>query len=175
MAIDTKFLNGPVPGSSLTGTPGNTPWENPPQYVAVEDVIEFYTERITDEDVADSIVKALEGGISVDVIAEQIVTSAGMNGVHTYDAGVLATPVVRELIMYVADLYNVDYIESYAKQAKQKRIPSAVAKEIAKEISAEMKKPPTTMPDLESKIQQGSSGLMARPTPAAQPTTMMEE
>ena len=42
MAIDPKFLAGPIPGSSLTGTPGNTPWENPPQYAAVEDVIEFY-------------------------------------------------------------------------------------------------------------------------------------
>lgn len=170
MAIDIKFLNGPVPGSSLTGTPGNTPWENPPQFAAVEDVIEFYTERITDEDVAESIVKALEGGITVETVAEQIVSSAGMNGVHTYDAGVLVNPIVRELIMYVGDLYQVDYIESYNKQAKQKKVAPEVARQIAKEIAAELKKPPMNAPIVEAGGIGGGNGLMSKPT-----TTMAEE
>lgn len=167
MAIDPKFLAGPIPGSSLTGTPGNTPWENPPQYAAVEDVIEFYIERLTDEDVAESIVKALEGGITVDNIAEQVVTSAGMNGVHTYDAGILVNPVVRELIMYVGDLYAVDYVESYEKQAKQKKIPSNIAKQIAKELSTEFKQ--TSTPSIGDRMTSSVSGLMSKPT------IMMEE
>lgn len=165
MAIDPKFLGGPIPGSSLTGTPGNTPWENPPQFAAVEDVIDFYTERLTDEDVAESIVKALESGLTVDSIAEQVITSAGMNGVHTYDAGILVHPVVRELIMYVGDLYAVDYVESYEKQAKNKKVPIDIAKQIAKEISMEVRKPP--MQDTGDRMTGRVGGLMSRP--------MMEE
>jgi hypothetical protein len=167
MAIDPKFLGGPVPGSSLTGTPGNTPWENPPQFAAVEDVIDFYTERLTDEDVAESIVKALEGNLTVDMIAEQIVTSAGMNGVHTYDAGILVTPVVRELIMYIGDLYAVGYVDSYESSARKKKVPSMLAKQIAKELAQEIKQP--SMSNMGDRVSSRASGLMARPT------IMMEE
>ena len=37
----------PVPGQSLTDTPGNYPWEHPPQYADPAEVAEFLVANIT--------------------------------------------------------------------------------------------------------------------------------
>lgn len=156
MAIDPKFLTSPIPGASLTGEPGNYPWENPPQFAKIEEVIDFYTERMTDDDVEAAIITALDTGISVEAMAEQIVSSGVMNGVHTYDVSVLVNPVIREMIMYVADINGISYTESYEKTAMEKRVPRAIAKEIAREIAKEAQTQEPAPMEMERK------GLMAK-------------
>lgn len=156
MAIDPKFLTSAIPGSSLTGEPGNYPWENPPQFAKIEEVIDFYTERMTDDDVEAAIITALDTGISVEAMAEQIVSSGVMNGVHTYDVSVLVNPVIREMIMYVADINGISYTESYEKTAMEKRVPRAIAKEIAREIAKEAQTQEPAPMEMERK------GLMAK-------------
>jgi hypothetical protein len=156
MAIDPKFLTAPIPGSSLTGEPGNYPWENPPQFSKIEEVIDFYTERMTDDEVEAAIITALDTGISVEVMAEQILTSGVMNGVHSYDVSVLVNPVIREMIMYVGDVNQIDYTEAYAKDITKKRVPRDIAKEIAREISKEAQAPEPAPMEEERK------GLMAK-------------
>lgn len=156
MPIDPKFLTAPIPGSSLTGEPGNYPWENPPQFSKIEEVIDFYTERMTDDDVEAAIISALDTGISVEAMSEQILNSGVMNGVHSYDVSVLVDPVIREMIMYVGDINSIDYIESYEKEAAKKRVPREIAKEIAREISKEAQAPAPAPMEVERK------GLMAK-------------
>jgi hypothetical protein len=51
MATPEDFLSGPIPGQSLTDTPGNYPWEKPPEMVEVEDVVKFYINKLADQDV----------------------------------------------------------------------------------------------------------------------------
>lgn len=162
--IDPEYLQGPIPGMSLTSEPGARPWENPPVYVNVEDVVEFYTERILDPETEDFVILVLEKGISVEATADYLVSSGVMNGMHTTDVAFLVTPVVRELIMYVADSAGIDYVESYDKLDREKRIPRRIAKEIVQEIFGE---------ELEKKEEMeqpapAAGGLMARrPAPPA--------
>ena len=122
---------------SLTSEPGARPWENPPVYVEVGDVVAFYTERILDQDAEDFIVMTLEKQISVEAAANHLVSSGVMNGMHTMDTAFLVTPVVRELLMYVGDLAGVDYVESYSKLEKEQRMPRSLARKIVEEIFAE--------------------------------------
>lgn len=157
MAIDPKFLNSPIPGSSLTGEPGNYPWENPPQFAKIEEVIDFYTERMTDDDVEAAVITALDTGISVEAMADQILTSGVMNGVHTYDVSVLVDPVIREMIMYLADLNGIEYTESYEKPLTEKRVPRDIAKEIAREITKESQTTQEPAP-----MEMERKGLMAK-------------
>ena len=89
-------------------------------------------------------------------MADQILNSGVMNGVHSYDISVLVNPVIREMIMYVGDISNVDYIESYEKEAVKKRVPREIAKEIAREISKEAQAPAPAPMEVERK------GLMAK-------------
>lgn len=161
--VDPEYLQGPIPGMSLTTELGSRPWENPPVYPTVEEAISFYTEQILDPDTEDFIVEVLTKGISVEAASDQIISSGVMNGMHTIDVGFLIDPVIRELIMYVADLTGIDYVESYDKVEKEKRIPLSVARRIVEEIFSEEPEPmPEAVP--------ASAGLMARrPAPAAVP------
>lgn len=165
--VDPSYLEGPIPGMSLTSEPGNRPWENPPMFVMVEDVINFYTEQILDPEMEDYILLVMEKGISIEAAADHVVASGTMNGFHTMDVGFLVTPIVRELLMYVGDSAGVDYVESYDKVQQEKRIPRKLAKQIVEEIFAE---------ELEDKEEQPTTppppmmgGLMARRP--AMPTT----
>ena len=46
LQFDPSMLQGPIPGMSLTQEPGNMPWENPPEFSDIYDVMQFYLDRI---------------------------------------------------------------------------------------------------------------------------------
>ena len=135
--MDESILNAPIPGMSLTTEPGNRPWENPPQLTTVEEAVEFYTDRVLDPEKADSILAPLVEGVSVEQTADYLTTSAVMNGIHTIDVGILVTPVIKEMIRFVADSYGVEYKESLGKQRKKDMLPSHEVKAIVKEAAQE--------------------------------------
>ena len=49
MANPNVFLSAPIPGQSLTVEPGSVPWENPPEYAKLEDVVKYYTNKLDDQ------------------------------------------------------------------------------------------------------------------------------
>jgi hypothetical protein len=40
--------------------------------------------------------------------------------------------------MYIGDLYAVGYVDSYESSARKKKVPSTLAKQIAKELAQEI-------------------------------------
>ncbi len=140
------FMSGPIPGMSLTGAPRNVPWENPPMLATVEDTIAYYTDKLLDPETEDNILDVLDNKIDIETIADHLITSSVMNGIHSLDVGVLVNPVVRELIMLVADSTDTEYVESYKQQEKSKRIPRSMARQIVKQAmegqQASMSTPP---------------------------------
>lgn len=151
---DPALLEAPIPGMSLTKEPGAMPWENPPMLVTVDDAVAFYSERILDADATDSIVEAIDQNVSIEEIAEYLTTSGVMNGMHTLDVKFLVFPVVKELLMYVADAEGVEYVESFAKKDAS-RVPRTMVKQVVKEVFEESTAP-EVMPEEKPK------GLMAR-------------
>lgn len=162
--MSPSMLRAPIPGMSLTTEPGNRPWENPPQLVSVDEAIEFYAEKILDPDKADAILDAMDQEISIEVMADTITTSAVMDGIHTIDVSVLVTPVIQEMLRYVGDLNEVEYVESYAEIEKSKRIPKHEARRIVRDVAKEYNKPPSTReePKEDMEAQEPKAGLMAR-------------
>lgn len=162
----SSMLRAPIPGMSLTTEPGNRPWENPPQLVTLDEAVEFYGEKILDPEKVDSILDAMEQEISIESMADAITTSAVMDGIHTIDISVLVTPVVQEMLRYVGDLNEVEYIESYAELEKSKRIPKSEARKIVREVAKERNKLPTgrmeAVQDMD--MEEPKAGLMARRT-----------
>lgn len=163
MAISPKFLGAaPIPGMSLTTEPGNRPWENPPQFVTIQEVASFYAERVLDLDAEDAILTAIDQGISIENLAEITLRSAVMEGRHSIDMLVLAHPIVRELLMFVADSNGIEYVESYKKQQKDQRVPYALAKRIAAEVVSEEAQPAEPVMEEEQLPVEPKRGLMAR-------------
>jgi hypothetical protein len=107
--VDSGFLEGPIPGMSLTTEPGNRPWENPPMIVDVDKAIDYYRERLLNKENHDSILDILERGVPVRTFANILQTGAVMKNIHTLDVGFLVMPVIEELTMLVADAYDVEY------------------------------------------------------------------
>lgn len=162
--MSPSMLRAPIPGMSLTTEPGNRPWENPPQLVTVEEAIDFYSEKLLDPEKADAILEAMELEVSIEAMADMLTTSAVMEGIHTIDVSVLVTPVIQEMLRYVGDLNEVEYIESYAEMDKKKRIPKSEARKIVREVAKEYNRLPSAKKQDEEEMstEEPKAGLMAR-------------
>jgi hypothetical protein len=157
---EAGFINGPIPGMSLTTEPGNRPWENPPELVTVEDAIEYYTKRIiADTDSHEQVLEMLRTGLPVENAANILNKTSVMNGMHTLDVGILVLPVIEELIMTVADIYGERYITSTDDLIKGSTISAREAQSVVDELD---KKPTEKTQAEEAKPK--ANGLMAKPT-----------
>ena len=157
MPADAAFVNAPIPGMSLTSEPGNRPWENPPNLVSVEDAMEFYTRRIlgTPENY-DQVLDIIESGLPIRNIANILMKTSVMEGYHTIDVGILVLPVVEELLMSVADMHDVSYVETIDEVFKENVVSRRQARLAVQELKKERGQPkvePTEQP----------KGLMAKP------------
>lgn len=159
MNDEDLFTSAPIPGMSLTGAPRNVPWENPPMLATVEDAISYYSDKLLDPETEDSLLDAIDNGIDIETIADYIITSSTMNGIHSLDVGFLINPVVRELVMLVADSTDTEYIESYKEQDKSNRVPRSMAKQIVRSLTPM----PEQMPEMpeEQSMPSHYRGLMA--------------
>lgn len=157
MADPNIFLNAPIPGQSLTLEPGSVPWEQPPQYTTLAEVVKFYTEKIDDPDLILELLDLLKRDIPILTIVNTLTKSSLMYGYHTVDVGFLVTPILVEMIKTIAELNDVPYIVSTEDRNKKERIdPRAI-----KELIDEMKKTVTANPETVVN-KEPAKGLMAR-------------
>jgi|DEB0MinimDraft_10_1074344.scaffolds.fasta_scaffold10698_3 hypothetical protein len=103
------FLDGPIPGQSLTAELGNRPWQQPPQYETVEDALEYYIPRLVDPQIAPQLLDTMEMGVPLTTIANAMQVGGVMQGYHTIDVGILVMPVLIEMMAYLAEQAGVDY------------------------------------------------------------------
>ena len=108
MAEAVDFLRGPIPGQSLTDTPGNYPWEQPPEMVEVEDVVKFYVNKLANQDVMDDLAVMFEADMPVSSFVKTLMVSGTMNGRHTLDAGTLAAPAIHAFVKAAMTQYGIE-------------------------------------------------------------------
>ena len=138
MAIESApSFDAPIPGMSLTHALGDRPWQSPAQYSTVDEAIQYYMDRMTTDDFMDQLMDILELGISVSDIANIIQTSSVMEGIHSVDVGVLVSPVIMEMIMFVADSAGVDY-ETGLDEPEEKPVSKAKIAKILNELETEL-------------------------------------
>jgi|TARA_R110000868_G_scaffold87059_5_gene243732 hypothetical protein len=102
-------FDAPIAGMSLTAEPGNRPWQQPPQHDTVEQAIEYYLPKLSDEEFYEQLLNVMEMGIPITTIANGIQLNGVMTGIHTIDVGILIMPVLVETMAYMADEAGVDY------------------------------------------------------------------
>lgn len=157
MAADTGYINAPIPGMSLTTEPGDRPWENPPSLVSVEEAMDYYASKILgNKESHDQLLDVLELGVPVSNLASILQKTSVMNGIHTLDVGMLVLPAIEELIMAVADMNNVRYIQSPEILAKATTISPREARKAVERMRKQTKEQPVET--------EKPRGLMAKPT-----------
>tara|TARA_R100001369_G_scaffold25096_1_gene45943 strand:- start:18 stop:512 length:495 start_codon:yes stop_codon:yes gene_type:complete len=162
MDEQTPLMDGPIPGQSLTTEIGSRPWQQPSKLNTVEEALEHYATKITDPQINDSLLDALEMGTPVSSIAEIVVQSGAMEGIHTIDVSILVLPVIMELIAYVADEAEIDYNMGTEESIDQDIVPEgkiAMVMQKLKNKKPELKEnEPVEMAEESPPV----SGLMAR-------------
>lgn len=132
-----EILSAPVPGMSLTVEPGSVPWEQPPQYVTVQEVCDFYIDDLTtNQEAIDAAIDALEARVPLTSLAETVMTYSVMKGLHTVDAGILVAPVVVEMLKTYAELYDIPYVMYPADLMKGKTFNKAMIEKIVGDSTA---------------------------------------
>ena len=137
-----------VPGQSLTDYPKNYPWERPPELVDFNDAVKYHMDRVSQENVIDNILDALEFGVPAKVLSDSMMTVAVSEGIHSIDVSLIAEPIIRSFIMKSADMAGVEYKETFKGDEGFK---------VLKEAAESVKEKPE-----EEMTEEKSKGLMAR-------------
>lgn len=151
------LLEAPIPGMSLTKEPGSRPWENPPQLTELYEVVDYYTERLTNPELVESLLDAFSKDAPIYETTKGLINMSVMQGVHSIDTGMLVVPVVVEMLITLAELNGVGYIIEQADKDRMTSVDPKTAKKAIEEVKqAEMQRqeePVETPP---------KKGLMAR-------------
>ena len=164
LETNEPMLDGPIPGESLTAELGSFPWQSPPQYANVDDVIDYYMSRMSQEDFMVQLVDVLEMGTPVSALANTIQLSGVMQGLHTIDSGILVMPIIMEMIMMLGDAAGVKYdsgVDNPNKNATRETLLAKVASNYKKKLEKIDVKEVIEEKEEEPDVQY-SSGLMAR-------------
>jgi hypothetical protein len=158
--MNEQVFNAPIPGASLTAPIGGRPWQSPPKYVTVEDAMDFYVSRFTNEELKTSIIDTLDSGLPVTTIANAIQLNSVTEGLHTIDIGILVLPIIMELIMYVGDAADIKYTTGLEKDKPLRNAMAMKALNMLEDKEQEVEE----TPELEQIEPQEEEpvGLMAR-------------
>ena len=164
------LFDAPIPGQSMLHELGARPWQSPPQYSTVEEVVDFYISKMATDEVSVQIADILEMDVSVVDLAHTMQLANVMEGVHTIDVGVLVTPVLMEFIMLIGDSVGVKYRTGLDEQ--DENVKNAMINKAMRKFKQEEKKqddmpteettPVVEEPMKESDTMSNLTGLMAR-------------
>ena len=103
------IFDAPIPGMSLTHELGDRPWQTPARHANVDEVMDYYMERMSSEEFMVQVVEVLESGVPVTVLANTIQMASVMDGVHSLDTGMLVLPMIMEMMMMLAESADIEY------------------------------------------------------------------
>lgn len=117
-------FNAPIPGESLTAEQGSMPWEKPPQLDTPEAALEFYLDKLSNEEAIETVGSMMQTGVPIDIITSSMLSSGIMRGVHTVDVKTLISPMIFEHLRSLGDVMGIDYketMEDYADKEQLKK------------------------------------------------------
>ena len=131
MADPNPYLTAPIPGMSLTVEPGSVPWEQPPQLVTIQEVADFYINKLTeDQEAIDKTLDAIELGVPLQSLANGTIMFNMMKGIHTVDVGFLVMPILVELFITLAELNDIKYSMTPEDRIKGKVLDRSLVEKI---------------------------------------------
>ena len=159
--FNTEMIDAPIPGQSLTNEPGSYPWEKPPKLNTVDEVISNYLPMFNNEDMVIDLLNQMEAGIPITSIVSLITKSGTMIGLHSIDTGLLASPVLVEMLISVADASDVDYVIGTEKVDSVKPRMSSIRATL-KDFDPELEMPEVVEEEPMEELPKEPMGMMAR-------------
>ena len=155
--IENPF-DAPIPGQSLTDTPGNYPWEHAPEYSDVEKASEYIWDKLHEKKVLEQVVTFLENDVAVEAVVRLILFGGFVEGKWNPDVAILLSEIVFKQVMaigvkaeipnikmFIGDQSNNKFHKEFVKfkiqknKNKEKSTEENKAKQFAEEVKAELK------------------------------------
>ena len=109
MELNQTSFDAPIAGQSLTSEVGSRPWQQPPQFAQVEEVLDDYTAKLLNPEFAPQLLGVIEMGVPLTTIANSMQIGGVMQGLHTIDVGILVLPVLIEMMGLMAEQAGIEY------------------------------------------------------------------
>ena len=91
-------FDAPIPGQSLTDTPGNYPWEHAPKTASIEEATDYVYESMMEPENMERMFTLLRMGIPIEALVKIITFSGFLEGRWTVDTAKLLEPIVAMMI-----------------------------------------------------------------------------
>ncbi len=155
-------FDAPIPGQSLTDTPGNAPWEHPPQYTNPEEILDGLYDKITDGEFSQQLIAMLDAGVPVEAIVRVMVFGGFMQGKFTPDVGFMMVAPLMKLIAAVGIRAGIKEVRLSLDDLSNNKFLRDMA-----ELKAAKNEIQETAQDIQQELPQSEAGpgLMARPQP----------
>jgi len=114
-------LNGPIPGQSLTDTPGNYPWERPPETADPTEALSMHLKKMAGPKYMESALFLMELGIPAEVVTNTTLTMAIGNGIHSVDVGLIIAPDIHKEVVSIAEMAGIEYVEHFPEDAEKEQ------------------------------------------------------
>jgi len=148
---------GAIPGQGMTAEKHSRPWLNPPKLNSVEDTLEFYLERMLQEEATMSMLSIIKRKMPISLLAESMTTGGVMQGIHTIDIAILVNPILMEFMKGMAERANIEYVLDSSIPKKERTNFTALREIMNEKLEASEEK----IEEVGEEIK--SQGLMSRP------------
>ena len=103
----------PIPGQSLTTEPKAAPYESPPEFDNLQDVIKMHMDNLSRKEAIEDIVFFIKKGMDIKSLNEGILRSAVLEGQHSIDNSINVAPITHERIVGIANAAGLDFDEGF--------------------------------------------------------------
>ena len=110
-------FDAPIPGQSLTDTPGNYPWEHPSQFTTVEEASEYIWDRLHDTQMAEQVITMLKNEVPVEALSRMVLFGGFAEGKWNPDLAILLAEIVFKQIIVLFFFSLSDKTENCFKQS----------------------------------------------------------
>tara|TARA_R110002050_G_scaffold159439_2_gene288874 strand:+ start:310 stop:834 length:525 start_codon:yes stop_codon:yes gene_type:complete len=157
-AMDTSR---PLPGESLTNDPDTPlPFEGSPQFTDQEELLNYYFELLTSEDVYDNLMDALEQGFPVMDMVQTLLLKGFEDGLFNPDLMMIVAEPLAYMMIALAERQNIDVvITSEDDEDEESSIP--MFKQAMSTVS-----PTEEVPEeIQQRVEPAAPSLLAREEP----------
>jgi len=163
--VNEVTFDAPIPGQSLTHEVGARPWQQPAQYTTVEGALDWYLSRFEQRETTEELLNVMEMGIPLTVIANSLQLGAVLEGVHSIDVGILVTPVLIEMMAYIAEQNDIEFkigTEEEESPKPSESLISAAIQGLEERGVVGDEEPMAEEEETETEEEEEPKGLMAR-------------
>ena len=165
MELNQTSFDAPIAGQSLTSEVGSRPWQQPPQFAEVEEVLDHYVTRLLDPEFAPQLLGVIEMGVPLTTIANSMQIGGVMQGLHTIDIGILTIPVLIEMMGLMAEQAGIEHttgIESANNTPARSSVVALAKNKLQQKAGMQEPMPMEQEQPMPEPEEPPSTGLMSR-------------